>query len=1003
MKHLKRILAILLVIATFFGSLQGSWFLFRQGSYEFDMLDLAVYQDDPSCLYLRKAPKDIIFRVQCNEDTELLYYLTDENDSPMRSSFRKVSKGVYDILPPKEGYVPGGRYTLSLAAGISFVHEGLEKAKSVTFCIEREVVESYTLADEVVETEKAIQEINDSTIDITGQNVQSGDILFGLDQDDNYEAYKITAVNADGTATVEIPALDEIYSSLDVYNTYTWDVDDIIANPDLEIEIAENVRNSEFYNSLIVTAYAAEEEKKDGGVTVSVEKNDDNTLSIKIAIKLEPGKDGLFGIKQLKHQAVTLNLEIECLGLHQHANIVDLGNIDVSCTLGTEFKWNLEISPYSDDWLDKDSSLGDLLGKKKGNSKLFSNMANYQKNAKKIVEDLYKKAGDTISGELPLLVVPIPTAVPGLYFSADVKLFAAVEAAASINIGQTYDLSYTVGVHFVDGLFYRYNQPHLHLKDTTLSISGKVNAKAGVKVEIAVNFISAKVAQIAIVPEAGLYADLYVTFPIANRDEITDQKFLYSYFEPGAYFSASITAKINLVVKKYETSLQLVEKKFPIDALTFGNKKIALDLSAGTASVRAQDTTFAPPDILFRYMDVTTGMIETEALPLNKLEFVTDNNQKLKVTNGKLTIPDAASEIYVRANYTHTDEKTYSTTFRVVASGSILEGKVSAYDVAGNHTPLQNAKVTLYSGQSQTNPLTNRTTGSDGKFQFNVAAGEYTLVIAADGYKTLTSTQTVAEDEIKYTEHLMLIDESQSGLGSAGGHVENALDGRGISGATIRLRQDWNNTEGPYLDFTTTTGSDGKYTVSNVPVGYYTVEASLNGYVTGYTNIIVLAQDSRSDYDFTITPVLNGNEVRIVLTWGFSPSDLDSHLLGRKPDGGTFNVYYNNKQYSYNGTEMANLDVDDTSSYGPETITILKEINGNYVYAVHDYTNKSASSSKAMSNSDAVVRVFLGSRQVAQYHIPTDQVGTYWTVFEITPDYRIIPVNIISNTNPQVR
>ena len=36
---------------------------------------------------------------------------------------------------------------------------------------------------------------------------------------------------------------------------------------------------------------------------------------------------------------------------------------------------------------------------------------------------------------------------------------------------------------------------------------------------------------------------------------------------------------------------------------------------------------------------------------------------------------------------------------------------------------------------------------------------------------------------------------------------------------------------------------------------------------------------------------------------------------------------------------MYELDVDDTGSYGPETITLLKEQSGDYIVYVHDYSN----------------------------------------------------------------
>ena len=257
------------------------------------------------------------------------------------------------------------------------------------------------------------------------------------------------------------------------------------------------------------------------------------------------------------------------------------------------------------------------------------------------------------------------------------------------------------------------------------------------------------------------------------------------------------------------------------------------------------------------------------------------------------------------------------------------------------------------------------------------------------------------ENEIKYTEHILLMDITQTGNGGASGKLTNALNGQGISGATIKLRQNWNATSGEYFDYTTTTNSSGRYTISGIPVGYYTVEASIDGYVTGYSNIIVLSQNQRDNFDFTITPVLSGDEIRIVLTWGQTPRDLDSHLIGNTPSGSGFNVYYGDKVYSYNGKEMANLDVDDTTSYGPETVTILESIEGVYTYAVHDYTNGGSSSSNAMSFSGATVKVYIGSDQVAEFNVPTDQVGVWWNVFNIDSNGNIMPINTISNTKPE--
>ena len=97
----------------------------------------------------------------------------------------------------------------------------------------------------------------------------------------------------------------------------------------------------------------------------------------------------------------------------------------------------------------------------------------------------------------------------------------------------------------------------------------------------------------------------------------------------------------------------------------------------------------------------------------------------------------------------------------------------------------------------------------------------------------------------------------------------------------------------------------------------------------GYSTLI--AKCPCDDFTYALSPVMqNIDGLRVVLTWGEAPKDLDSHLSF--PNN---HVFFSAK----NGTQT-NLDVDDTTSYGPETITIEKKLDGQrYVYAVHDYSN----------------------------------------------------------------
>jgi tetratricopeptide (TPR) repeat protein len=142
----------------------------------------------------------------------------------------------------------------------------------------------------------------------------------------------------------------------------------------------------------------------------------------------------------------------------------------------------------------------------------------------------------------------------------------------------------------------------------------------------------------------------------------------------------------------------------------------------------------------------------------------------------------------------------------------------------------------------------------------------------------------------------------------------------------------------------------------------------------GYSNLVVKCPCGGMTY--AISPVMNNLDgMRIVLNWGAEPSDLDSHLA--YPNN---HVYFSNK----NGLESM-LDVDDTTSYGPETITINRKHDGErYVYAVHDFSDRGLPDSDRLSKSGAKVFVYVGQTLIKTYYVPTNSNGNLWTVFAVT-------------------
>lgn len=163
----------------------------------------------------------------------------------------------------------------------------------------------------------------------------------------------------------------------------------------------------------------------------------------------------------------------------------------------------------------------------------------------------------------------------------------------------------------------------------------------------------------------------------------------------------------------------------------------------------------------------------------------------------------------------------------------------------------------------------------------------------------------------------------------------------------------------------------------------------------GYSTLV--AKCPCNGLTYAISPTMqNLDGMRIVLSWGRTPSDLDAHLAY-----GSNHIFWSNKLGS-----NANLDVDDVDSYGPETITINQRNNGQeYVFAVHDYSDLNDPLTTRLSYSQAKVFVYIGESLVRTYYMNANgQQGNLWTVFKINGNGEMQDINTISKiTTPADR
>lgn len=205
----------------------------------------------------------------------------------------------------------------------------------------------------------------------------------------------------------------------------------------------------------------------------------------------------------------------------------------------------------------------------------------------------------------------------------------------------------------------------------------------------------------------------------------------------------------------------------------------------------------------------------------------------------------------------------------------------------------------------------------------------------------------------------------------------NALDGKAIAAAQVEIPG-----IGSFV-----TDNRGLISFPEQADGTYTLFFTKAGFIPTAIPFKVQLSTVINNW-YSISPELQG-DFRFVLDWGERPADLDLHF---EKQGG-YHISYRNMRSPADGS--AKLDRDDTSGYGPETITVARaEGNSAYHLYVIDYTNRSNSASPALSRSGATIRVYSQNRLVETFTVPASGNGSRWNVCDLSQN-RIVPVNRI--------
>ena len=373
-------------------------------------------------------------------------------------------------------------------------------------------------------------------------------------------------------------------------------------------------------------------------------------------------------------------------------------------------------------------------------------------------------------------------------------------------------------------------------------------------------------------------------------------------------------------------------------------------------------------------------------------EFYTFNNELLEAVNrdidaGRLnisilrTLLNTGDSLWIYTNH--------NTQVNIIDATGIFTAKGVVKDFTTNEE-ISDYIIRIYEGNTTQDYEIN---GSE--FSLDLPMGEYIFEIHKDGYQDLNISVVPETIGTLNLGQIYLTPENIAGTSvEVTGRVLDATTGNPINGVRMEFIPGYNNPNGEPV--ASLVSSDGLYDI-NLTSGAYTVKIQAEGYYPTTYNYTFASADGTISQDFALAPQQATNEevLRAVLTWGELPRDLDSHFIMEDSENNNtvlWHIYYAKQYvYEYNGTlynedyinhdpnitKIAQLDVDDTSSYGPETVT-LEDLNTSavYKYFVYNY-----SGSPDLKDSNAHVIVYYNGREY-EFQVPNEE-GRLWKVFEI--------------------
>ncbi|MBE6813691.1 MAG: hypothetical protein E7523_12540 [Ruminococcaceae bacterium] len=607
--------------------------------------------------------------------------------------------------------------------------------------------------------------------------------------------------------------------------------------------------------------------------------------------------------------------------------------------------------------------------------------------------------------EYSLPTAKIPTPITGLSVNVKVGVPVDLSAEGSATVSFTSETT--------SGFTYNSNsgRQDIDKKERTFLIKaeGKIELKVGPKVSVGIGFLGT-VVEAKVEAQAGFKAIATAELAIVNITDAEEKHACTACVSAEARWFVEVSVKleydiIDKILEGEVFNLKIIDIEGKIRFDQFDTCYFSLIHSADSVfgTIVPQFGFGECPNKQYR---TTIKLLDTNGA------VISGNNVSIKKNNGRFN----SNGVSTFVDYLYDGQYTVSTrinnraiTKTVVVSGNAqtIELKETSADgritgkicSAEDNSAVAGATILISKDSLVVASLSSNSTGN---YSVTLPDGVYCVEITKEGYIPFVQYVAVTESNETYLATALLVSGDRARRGGFCGKITDAVTGNPVAGVKLTIRKGWDNPDSGNVVAVLETDANGVFTYNITKVlgvvfglesGNYTATTSKADYASTSFNIVVVPAIVKGGQDATIAPITQGN-YRVVLRWGAVPSDLDSHMTAYTTSGAYEHVYYSDKIGS-----TANLDIDDTSSYGPETITItdFEALSDGFTYSVHDYSNKGSSNNSVLSSSGAVVELYKDNTLLKKYYVPTDKIGTVWRVFSIDAEGNITDINYFYN------